>query len=382
MRRTISATRALDHAAQITQLCCDHGFGHLAPGLISRGASISEARTLILKHIFLRDTGLGFSFKRIFEHMCRGDELPETEREILDETQRAAGKNLPPGRVMIPYGAFYRDLTAGEASAGGYLVNAPVGEAADTLWPWSVAVQSGINVIERVKGTPTVPNTQAKATVEWLADEFDMPAESQPSLGSTETAPHTASCLVQLSRKLNQQADVEGFIRRELLRTAATAIDQAVFSGSGVSGQPLGLINTTGVNTISGASITHADVNGMKGEIAGNDAPDTEISFIGTPSVRTLLEGRERATGSGFIWNNDQVSSRPAFVTTDVPADTLVCGAWPTAVLMLWGPGVEIEINPYNTTAFRQGVIEVRVMVSCDVAFIHPSAFVIASSVS
>jgi hypothetical protein len=99
--------------------------------------------------------------------------------------------------------------------------------------------------------------------------------------------------------------------------------------------------------------------------------------------VRETLETRERATGGGrFVWQNDQVADRAAFVSTDVPTATMICGDFSLIYLGIWGAGLVLEINPYEQTNFRAGIIQARVLVSCDAASVHPSSFIVASSIT
>jgi len=94
------------------------------------------------------------------------------------------------------------------------------------------------------------------------------------------------------------------------------------------------------------------------------------------------LEKRERSTGSGYIWDNDKIASRPGYVTTDMPASTMICGAWPSIWLGIWGSGFIIEVNPYDSTGFKSGTIQARILVSMDVCILHPAAFCKAESIT
>jgi HK97 family phage major capsid protein len=275
-----------------------------------------------------------------------------------------------------------RDLYAANGASGGYLVNTDVLPAADILRPWSVAARAGISIIENVVGNQTLPKTTAKTSIEWLTDETDAGTESQPTLSQVAATPKIAIGLLNLSRQLIKQSNAEAVIRRELLKTAGSAVDQAIFAGSGASGQPLGLINTPGIDTESGSTLAHTGVVDMKRAVADANAPDESIAFIATPTVRGLLEGRARATGLGFIWDNNRVAGVPGYATTDLPTGTLVCGSWPLAVLLLWGNGIELQLNPYHNTGFKSGMVQARVLITCDTMFVHPAAFSVASSVS
>jgi hypothetical protein len=275
-----------------------------------------------------------------------------------------------------------RDLSTSSPSAGGYLVGTSTGEALDVLRPWSVTARAGIDSIENLKNNSTLPRTTSKATGYWLSTETGQVTESQPALGAIALTPKSCGAFIPFSRNLSMQAASEAYVRRELLRTMGGLVDAAVINGSGISGQPLGLLNTPGIGTQSGTSLAQAGVTRMKSLVATANAPDENISFLGTPAVRELLENRARPTGLGFVWDDDTVASRPARVSTDVPTATLICGAFSEILLALWGTGFVFEVNPYDPVGFKAGIIQARVLVSVDVAIKHADAFTVSSSIT
>lgn len=344
--------------------------------------SLSDASRLLFR-LLDKETVRGhrFSMAKAVSEMSQ-EQLSGLERETLEETTRLAGKRFDRQRVEIPFALLTRDLTKGVAGAGGYLVSVENREAADILRPWSVTARAGVTVLDRLVGDQAAPKTTAKATPYWLATETSTITGSTPTIGQVAMTPKTAGALVAFSRQIAKQANAEMFVRRELLRTIGSAADQAVLNGSGASGQPTGITNTAGIGTQAGASLSHAGCCAMKRVVATANAPDEEIAFIGTPIVREVLETRERATGSGFIWDNDRVASRTAYATTDMPASTLIAGAWSAILLGIWGDGITVEINPYDPTGFKSGSIQARVLLSCDVAVLYPAAFSVATSVN
>ena len=82
-----------------------------------------------------------------------------------------------------------------------------------------------------------------------------------------------------------------------------------------------------------------------------------------------------------YIWGRGRVAGQPGYVTTDMPSSTLIAGAWPELLLGLWGPGIELVVNPHEPTAFTKGIVQVRCLVSCDGAVAHAAAFNAATSV-
>jgi hypothetical protein len=164
---------------------------------------------------------------------------------------------------------------------------------------------------------------------------------------------------------------------------AGVAIDTAVISGTGNSGQPLGLVNFSGLSTQSGTSLAWSGVLSMKKNAALANLPDGSTSFISTPIVRALLEGREKASGNGgFICQDDRIANCPSFANTLVPAGTLLSGPLAEITLGLWSD-LRIELNPYNSSLFKSGGFIIRVLVAIDTALtVDPTSFTLSASVT
>lgn len=311
--------------------------------------------------------------------------LSGPEREWAKETQRIAPSRFPrddPHRLWVPFGALARDLNVASAGAGGYLVDAVTLPARDILRPWSVTLQGGVTMIESLTSNAFLPMTSGTVSVQWMSTESAQASPSTPALAQAALTPKTAIGVIVASRQFMQQADPEAWIRRELLRTCGVVIDTAVLNGSGASGQPLGVLNAPGISTQSGTSLAWSGVLAMKRNAAAANAQDGTIAFLATPAVRELLEARERASGGGtFIWQDDRIAACPAFATTLMPAATLLCGPLGEVVVGLWGGGITVEVDPY--TQFQTGRVQIRVLVSCDVAIgCDRAAFTRAASIT
>ena len=321
-----------------------------------------------------------FSLVRAIDGMSR-ESIPGYEREILEEFARRERTHFDKQRITLPF-SFFRDLSKGTASAGGYLVATDTPAAQDILRPFSVSARAAVRIETGLQGDQVIPKTTAKTTPVWLSTEASQVSASTPALAQIAATPKSVGIVVNFSRQLSLQSNAENFVRRELMRTIGTAIDQAILNGSGASGQPTGILQTAGISTETGTSLAQAGVVSMKRKVSDSNTSDDDITYISTPAIRELLEKRERATGSGFIWDRDTVASRPAYVSTDVPSATLICGAWPLVYLGIWGSGFVIEINPYDSTGFKTGQIQARILVSLDVCVLHAAAMCVATSIT
>lgn len=305
------------------------------------------------------------------------------EAEFFAEVAKLRGESFDPHRIRLPLTCLTRDLSAAQATAGGYLVGVDLGEAVEVLRPWSIVVNGGVSVEEQLTGNATVPKTVAGVTITWQPTETTEASPSNPTISQAALTPHVGIGIVTASRNFMVQADPERWLRRELARVAGVAVDTAVLTGTGANGQPLGILNTAGLSAQSGTSLAWPGVLAMKKNAAAVDAPDASIAFISTPAIRATLEAREKASGNGgFIWQDDRIANCPAYASTLMPAGTMLSGPFAGITLGVWSD-LRIEINPYDATMFKTGAVQIRVLVACDVAITAPlAAFTVASSIT
>jgi hypothetical protein len=378
--RTTTMTKH-DRSTRLMDIAKRYGSYSLFPQATAEGWTATEFEARSIQ--YYRRRSAPFKLRHVFNAAATKNPFEDgLERDLLLEWDPMA----VPQRFALPWTELARYMTRDMtvAAGSGSLVETDNLPAADILRPWSVAARAGITIVENLVGNQALPKTTAKATINWHSTEASAPSTSTPTLAQLVGTAKTASATVNLSRHFTLQTDFEPWIRRELMRTAGTAIDQAIFNGSGAAGQPFGIIGTPGIGTQSGTSLAHTGATAMKTSVSNANAMDDTIAFVATPTVRGLLEGRERATGLGFIWDKGQIASVPGYATTDLPAGTMICGSWPALYLLLWGPGIVVEFNPFgaDAAAFRAGIIQARVIVSCDVIVAHPAAFNLASSIT
>ena len=322
-----------------------------------------------------------FSVARALGEMCTPRGLRSGfEYEICQGTALAADKAYDPNRICLPWSAIAtRLMTAAGSNGSDLLVSTDVGPVADALRPWSATVSAGVTVFPNLRSNISFPIVSGDIVGAWLANEDTAATPTDPTLDAVAVSPKTWAAVTTFSHQFVRQTEVaEEFVRAQLLRVAGRALDAAILGGSGVSGEPQGLVNVDGVTT-SGASLDFADVLTMRESVSA--ANDTKLSWIAGPDVRKLLAGRQTFSGgSNAIWQGDQIDGRPAYCTPDAPANTLFLADFSTVALALWGPGLRVEINPFQD--FARGIVAARVLLDCDVAVLQKGALQIATGVS
>lgn len=308
------------------------------------------------------------------------------EHEFFTETARARGERLDPHRIIFPLACLgnNRALNTAQAVSGGYLLGTDLGQAVHLLRPWSVVLSAGVQVEEALKGNLRIPKTVNGVEIVWQSTETTEATPDTPEISELAMVPHVGLALIHASRNFAVQANPEQWIRREMLRAAGVGIDTAVLTGTGASGQPLGVFNTTGLSTQAGATLAWSSIVGMKKNAALANVADARIGFLADPTTRALLEAREKSTnGTGnFIWSDDKVASCPAYASTLVPSASMLCGPMNGISLGLWSD-IRVEVNPFDPTLFKRGAIAIRVLVAVDCGITVPlNAFTLASSIT
>ncbi len=278
-----------------------------------------------------------------------------------------------------------RDLSTA-AGGGGFLVATDNMGFIELLRNRSVAFRMGVRRLSGLQGDVTVPRQSAAATAYWLADETTQITESQPTIVQISLSPNTVGAYTEISRKLLLQSspNAEGIVTADLARVTALAADLAVLNGSGAAGQPEGILQTTGIGSVTGTSLAFAGALEFQTDIATANVEPGRGGYVTTPAVAALMMQRVKFTNTasplweGNLWNGQMIGF-PAMSSNQMPAGTMLFGDWADTVVGEWGV-LEVEVNPYAN--FQAGIIGVRSMYSLDVAVTRPFAYSSASSIT
>tara|TARA_R110000803_G_scaffold28790_2_gene66283 strand:- start:119 stop:676 length:558 start_codon:yes stop_codon:yes gene_type:complete len=171
--------------------------------------------------------------------------------------------------------------------------------------------------------------------------------------------------------------DIESLIRNDLSAGIALAIDNGALQGTGSSGQPTGIKNTTGINAptnFAGAVPTFAEVVAMETAVATDNALMGSLAYILPASMYGALKTATKDSGSGqfVVEPGGTVNGRRAIVSNQVTAGDLYFGNFSDALVGLYG-GLDITVDPYS--ASNTGTVRIVALQTCDVAVRHAVSF-------
>jgi HK97 family phage major capsid protein len=290
---------------------------------------------------------------------------------------------------FVPLDVMMRDMTAAGVSGSNYLIgtqNRP-GNFIDLLSNTSVGLRMGVQRLPGLVGNVTIPKMTAGNTAYWLSDETTQITESQPTIGQLSLSPKNVAALTELSHQLISQStpDAEQLVLTRIARDIGLALDVGILRGSGASGQPQGIVGTSGVGSVSGTSLAAAGVLEFQSDVAANNGLMPGCGYVTTPAVAALLSARPElpSTGTTRLWQGNLLEGSlfgfRAMASGQMSSATMLFGWWPGVILAEWGV-LELMTNPFSD--FTRGLTAVRGWYTCDVGVSYPGAFSYASSIT
>lgn len=288
--------------------------------------------------------------------------------------------------LLVPSDIQRRDLSAGAATAGGYLVGTKNMSFIELLRNASRVQELGATMMPGLTGNVTIPKQSAGATAYWVTEGAAI-TESQQTFGQLSLVPKTVGALTEITRQLLLQSDpsAEMLVMNDLSKIVALAVDLAAINGSGAAGQPTGVLQTAGIGSVAGASLGWAGVLNFQEDVSSANGLSKTCAYLTTPAVASLMAQRQRFTSTDSpLWAGNlldgQMAGFRAAATNQVPASTMIFGDWSSLIIGEWSV-LELLVNPFGPN-FNAGNVLVRAMWSVDIGVRHSGAFSVATSIT
>ncbi|MGB2832986.1 MAG: phage major capsid protein [Methylotenera sp.] len=311
------------------------------------------------------------------------------EKECHDAVLKRSGLSESPHKgFYVPYEVQKRDLTAGTPANGGYLVATDnlASNFIDLLRNRSVVTRMGATMLTGLVGNVTIPKQTGAGTAVWLANEATAGTESQPVIGQLPLTPKNVMAYTEISRQLMLQSSpsADSIVMNDLAQVIALGIDVAALSGSGASGQPLGITGTAGIGSVTGTTLGYAGIVEFQTDVAQANALALSSGYVTTPTVAGLLKQRQRfASTDTPIWTGNildgEIEGFKAMSTMQMSAGSMIFGDWSQVVIGEWGM-LEIALNQYAN--FTAAITGIRAIQTCDIGVRIPGAFSLATSIT
>jgi len=310
------------------------------------------------------------------------------ELEAHKELSKRFGTKQGKRSFFVPLDIQQRDLSAVTASAGGRLVATENMSFIEILRARSVAMRMGATRMTGLVGNVTVPTQTGAATAAWLANETTAAGESDQTFGQMALSPKNVAAYTEISRQLMLQSSpsAEQIVMNDLAAVVALAVDNAAINGSGSAGQPLGIVGTGSIGSVTGTSLAYAGVLEFQTDVLAANAlvnPGT-AGYVTTPAVAALLAGRSRFTNTDTpLWEGGLMDGRvggfPAMSSTQIAAGRMLFGDFSQLVIGEWG-ALELDVNPYAN--FAAGISGIRAFYTVDIGVRYAAAFSYSTAIT
>ena len=344
--------------------------------------------------------GLVTALDVVRAQMGATDSAAGRAREVSQELARRSGR--PPEGLYFHMGMSgarapeRRVFTTTNPSGGpgSNLIQTTVSpNVIDRLRERLVVRQMGATVLSGLVGNLSIPRLKASATAAWVAESGALTA-SDPQTDQVSFTPKHCGGIVELSRNMIQQSssDVARLMENDLAQILAVALDQVAIQGGGTN-QPSGLLASgSGIGSVAGgtngAALTWANIIALISAVDQSNALGGSLGFVTNAKVvksaRTtaktatdtasnfIMDGPNSLAGYGLLSTQNTPSNLTKGTGTGLSA--LIFGDWSQLFLGFWSE-LDILVNPYESTAYSKGNVQVRAMMTADVRIRQPGAF-------
>ena len=333
-----------------------------------------------------------------FLREAQHDSLTGLEAEMAKEGEKEfkrSGINPSANSVFLPSVALrnYYDTNASDTDphSGDAFVEQTMLSYEGKLRGALLAEKLGVRFIDGLQGNVGIVTGGADAI--WVAEDVDA-TKAYPAYTKATMSPKRLQVLQGVTYDLLHQStkSVDRLIMEDMVKAHAAALDAAIIAGSGSSGQPTGVLNTSGINTIytnnssAGAALTYAKLVKMEEEVGiDNGLLDDTLAYVSNAKVMGFSKITPQIAGYPYYFLNDgKINGYPFYMSNAVPSNstvgssTGVCssaifGPWSEVLCGSWGAGLQFILDPY--TAKKAGVLEISAIAYHDVLVRHPAAF-------
>jgi hypothetical protein len=326
--------------------------------------------------------------------------LTGLEREMNDEAikERAnagitGGERFSIPTILLREGdpepepfPFYNIGTATEGAEFAHVTRISYAEA---LRNNLVCAKAGATYLTGLQGNVRIVKGGG-ASASWLAEGASAPKAKQ-TFSAITMSPKRLQILSGYTLDLLKQTslDVDAHILRDMIRSHAEALDAAILAGTGSDGQPTGVLNASGINSVgmgpNGGNINFAKLVQMEEKVGIDNGLLGSLVYITNSKVNSKLKTTPQVAGYPvYLKDSNGISNGyPVLVSNAVPSNltkgtsskncsAILFGNWNEVLAGQWG-GIDILIDPLSSK--DSAVIEVTAYAYHDVCVRRADSF-------
>lgn len=296
-------------------------------------------------------------------------------------------------------------------SAGGFLVPMQVlyDQIVPILQPMLITEALGVNEMPiSGYGIVEIPREVADPTTTNVAENQGS-TSTDVQFDSMQMEPHTAQVYIESSRRFfSIGVGAEARIRRMMARSLAKKMNLWILKGTGADGEPIGVLNTGGINevsfsgTVAGGRVLptfYKKLLAMETAVAESDALEMAVSmgWAGAPRILQAcrqIESDNNSAGTSnleierVVTRGDGAAPHRELMTYRILTTTqlsggssaeFILGDWDQCTLGSWN-NLSIEASNTTESAMRKRQTHIVAYMDVDVMVEQPTAFCSATS--
>ena len=406
---------------EITALCNRHSLAEMGDQMIANGTTLNEARANVLEKLGAKPietvTPVELNHKENREYkisagiqaLCDGNwDRPGAgfAREVSQDIAKNSVTGGSSRSLFIPYSALNRaTYVTSSANTGGNIVATDLraDDFIEALRNNTVMVGLGVQVLSGLVGDVAIPRRSGVASTGYLSSETTAISQAESTFDQISMTPKTLATMSKFSRNMLIQATpgIEQLVRNDLSEGINVGLDLGILNGTGSSGQPTGIMQTSGIGSVAmgtnGGAITVDALVDLETALMEDNASVNadSISYVTNAKVMGAIKKLKTSGGEYLVNNNLQALGRgatpiavngyPLAMTNQVPSNltkgstsgscsAVVLGDFSQAILGLFGGGVEITVGE-DSDDFAKNLTSVKAVVAFDVAVRHAQSF-------
>lgn len=333
-----------------------------------------------------------FSLRRAILAAATRASQTDAELQVMErakEAHRASGCDALTGQIHIPLAEERAMLTAATEAATGVIVEEEQKEMLLPLQANLVLSQAGVRMMTGLKGNISWPSF-TDVDVHWEGENTEAKdAGGKFNKGSLVT-PVRLTATASFSKQLliQDNIDVEAFIRNRIAQRMAQKIEETAFSKAKLSEYAPKGIYTDATPAVSGA-MSWANIVEMETTLADNNALFGNLAYIMHPKLRGVAKTKvkDSSGAGGFIVDgNGQglLNGYKALATTNIAQGLgesedlygIVFGNWSDYFIGQWG-ALDLVVDPL--TRAKESIVEITLTMWANMGMIRPESFTIGA---
>lgn len=214
-----------------------------------------------------------------------------------------------------------------------------------------VATKMGADFVGGLVGDVSIPK-YAGSNVMWKG-ETETADNGRGAFTEVNLAPKRLTATLDVSKQflLQNSADVEAILIRDLAEAVAEKLDKTIFGAEGGDGnKPAGLFEGVGAEKAL-ADVTYDDVLALEEGV--ELANGSNYMFLVNPKVKFALKGTQMANGLQMVFNGGEIDGYKTISSNSVADKGMICMDPRELVIGQWG-SYDITVDPYTKAADGQ----------------------------